>query len=224
MVDRVIARLRIKDKNYEIFVDCDKAMEIRQGKSQDAQSALMVDKVFKDIKKGEVAGNLEKQFGTDDINKIALEIIRKGEVQVSTAYREKQLTLLKNRIIDSVASMAIDMNTNLPIPRQRIEIAMQQVHHNFDINKPEKEEEAAVLEQLKKILPIRMGEFSYRLTVPLQYSNEVMVYLKRLASIKSNTRNDDALLVTFSVKAGSESELLNKIKSATHGNAVFEKT
>ena len=223
MADRVIARLKIKDKNYEIFVDCDKAMDIRQGKSQDVESALMVDKVFKDIKKGEVAGNLDKQFGTDDINKIALEIIKRGDVQVSAAYREKQLALLKNRIIDSISSMAIDLNTNLPIPRQRIELAMQQVHHNFDLNKPEKEEEAAVLEQLKKILPIRLGEFSYKLSVPLQYANEAMLYLKRLASIKTNTRTDDGLIVEFSVKAGSEAELLNKVKSATHGSAVFEK-
>ena len=56
----------------------------------DLKSALLIYKVFKDIKKGEVAGNLDKSFGTEDINKVALEIIRRGEIQISSSYRQKR--------------------------------------------------------------------------------------------------------------------------------------
>ncbi len=222
-MDRVLARLQVNDKHYEIYVDCEKAMLIKEGKSNDIDSALLVDKIFKDIKKGEVAGNLDKQFGTDDVRKIALEIIKKGDVQLSAAFRQKQTEMLKNRVIDSIASMAIDVTTNLPIPRKRIELAMGQIHHNFDVGKPEKEQVDDVLQKLKKVLPIKLGEFSYSVDIPIQYGNDAMLCLKRLADIKSSIRNDNSLTVDFSVKAGNEAELLNKLKSITHGSAAIKR-
>ena len=223
MVDRVNAKLEKNGKRYEIEVDCEKAVDIKEGRSEDVDSALLVEKVFKDIKKGEVAGNLQKELGTDDIRKLALKIIKEGEVQLSTAYKQKKTEMLKKRIIDKIAGMAIDLNTSLPIPKQRIEIAMQQIHHNFDINKPEKDQLDEVLIKLKKILPIRLGEFNYSIDVPIQYANDTMLYLKRLASIKDSTRNDNSLVVNFSVKAGNENELLSKLKSVTHGSINIRK-
>ncbi|EFD92491.1 MAG: Shwachman-Bodian-Diamond syndrome protein [Candidatus Parvarchaeum acidophilus ARMAN-5_'5-way FS'] len=223
MVDRVTAKLEKLGKRYEIEVDCEKAIDIRNGKSSDIDSALLVDKIFKDIKKGEVAGNLRRELGTDDIRTIALKIIKEGEIQLSTAYKQKQSQMLKNRIIDKIAGMAIDLNTNLPIPRKRIELAMEDVHHNFDINKPEKEQLDEVLLKLKKILPIKLGELDYTIEIPIQYANDVMLYLKRLTNIKNNTRSDKSLVVNISVKAGNENELMSKIKSVTHGNINVKK-
>ena len=223
MVDRVTAKLEKNGKRYEIEVDCEKAIDIKEGRSSDIDSALLVDKIFKDIKKGEVAGNLSKELGTEDVRKIALKIIREGEVQLSTAYKQKQADMLKKRILEKIAGMAIDLNTNLPIPRQRIELAMKDVHHNFDINKPEKEQFEEVLQKLKKILPIKLGEFNYSAELPIQFANDAMLYLKRLANIKDNTRNDNSLVVNFSVKAGNENELLSKLKSITHGNLNIKK-
>ena len=223
MVDSVTARLEKNGKRYEISVDCEKAMDVREGRSNDIDSALLVDKIFKDIKKGEVAGNLEKELGTGDVRKIALKIIREGDVQLSISYKQKQAEMLKKRIMEKIAGMAIDMNTNLPIPRQRIEIAMKDVHHNFDINKPEKDQLDEVLTKLKKILPIKLGEFNYAIEVPIQYANDAMLYLKRLTNIKDSTRNDNSLTVDFSVKAGNENELLSKLKSITHGSINIKK-
>ncbi|MCW1294162.1 MAG: ribosome assembly factor SBDS, partial [Candidatus Parvarchaeota archaeon] len=121
--DKVIARLQIKDKRFEIWVDCNKAMDIKNGRSNDIEGALLVDRIFKDAKKGEVAGNLKDYLKTDDVYQAALKIIKEGDVQVSAAYREKEMNALKNRIIDGVSSMVIDTTNNLPIPRKRIELA-----------------------------------------------------------------------------------------------------
>ncbi len=217
MEDRVLAKLQIKDKRYEIWVDCDKAMQLRDGRSSDVKSALLVGRIFKDARKGEVAGNLEKEFKTDDVSAIAARIIKEGEVQVSSAYRAKQTETLKNRVIDAMASMAIDSTTNLPIPRKRIELALVGVHHNFDANKPEREHVNELLAELKKTLPIKMGEFNYTAEVPVEFGNETLLYIKRLGEIKSNNRTDTGLEISFSVKAGNENELLSKLRSVTHG-------
>ncbi len=223
MVDRVIARLQIKDKKFEIFVDCDKAMLIKKGKSNDIDSTLLVDNIFKDIRKGEVAGGLEDYFGSDDVKKIALEIIKRGEVQTSSRYRENQNEMLKNRILDKIASMAIDATTNLPIPRKRIELAMHDVHHNFDFNKSENEQMDEILAELKRILPIKLGSFEYAVEIPMQYADAALAYLKRMADIKTNANSGSGINVTFSVKAGNENELLSRLKSVAHGNITIRR-
>ncbi len=223
MDDRVTARLQIRDKRFEISVDCDKAMLIKEGGSNDIESALLVDKIFKDIHKGEVAGDLYRYFGTEDVKVIALEIIRKGEVQISSQYREKRNEMLKNKILDNISSMAIDATTDLPIPRKRIELAMQDIHHNFDYNRSESEQMDEILAKLKRAIPIKLGNFDYAVEITIQYANDAMAYLKRMADIKSNIRTDSGMSVTFSVKAGNESELLSKLKSVTHGNIMIRR-
>ena len=59
--------------------------------------------------------------------------------------------------------------------------------------------------------------------ITIQYANDAMAYLKRMADIKSNIRTDSGMSVTFSVKAGNESELLSKLKSVTHGNIMIRR-
>ncbi|MCL4399361.1 ribosome assembly factor SBDS [Candidatus Parvarchaeota archaeon] len=223
MEDRVIARLQIKDKRYEIFVDCEKAVEIKEGRIGDVESALLVSKIFKDAKRGEVAGNLEKEFGTDDVYKIALDIIKRGEIQISASFRQKQAEMIRNEVLDDIASMAIDVTTGLPIPRKRIELALEQIKFNFDPKKPKKILEEDLTSKLKTVLPLKLGEFEYSIDVPLQYSDAIMLHLKRLASIKTSNRTDRGLTITFSVKAGNENELMNRLKSSAHGNLTIRK-
>ncbi len=218
MEDRVLAKLQIKDKKFEIWVDCEKAMLIKNGKSNDVNSALLVEKVFRDARKGDVAGDLNRYFDTDDIYKIAGEIVKRGEIQLSSSYRDKQVSLLKNRIIDEITSMAIDSTTNIPIPRKRIELAMENVHYNFDLNKPEKEQEIEIVEKLKKTLPLKIGELSFVAETTALYANDALSVIKRLGSLKSSERNDSNVTAYFSVKAGNKDELVSKLKGITHGN------
>ncbi|MBE5729074.1 ribosome assembly factor SBDS [Candidatus Parvarchaeota archaeon] len=222
--DKVIAKLQIKDKRFEIWVDCDKAMDIKNGKSNDIESALLVDKVFKDAKKGEVAGNLKDHLKTDDVYQAALKIIKEGEVQVSAAYREKQIGALKNRIIDEIVSTAIDATNNLPIPRKRIELALEQVHYNFDLKKPEKMQVEELIGKLKSILPLKIGEFSYITEVDPQYSSVVLSAVKRFAKVKGSDLEGAKIRVEFTVSPKDRDMLLSKLKELTHGTISLVST
>ena len=222
--DKVIAKLQIKDKRFEIWVDCDKAMDIKNGKSNDIESALLVDKVFKDAKKGEVAGNLKDHLKTDDVYQAALKIIKEGEVQVSAAYREKQIGALKNRIIDEIVSTAIDATNNLPIPRKRIELALEQVHYNFDLKKPEKMQVEELIGKLKSILPLKIGEFSYIAEADPQYSSVVLSAVKRFAKVKGSDLEGAKIRVEFTVSPKDRDMLLSKLKELTHGTISLVST
>ncbi len=222
MVDKVIARLQIKDRHFEIWVDCDEAMKIKNGQSNDIRKALLVDSIFKDARKGEVAGNLDQYFHTEDVQQIAMKIIKEGEVQISAAYRNKETAALKNRIIDQITASVIDSTNNMPVPRKRIELALEQIHYNFDLRKPEKQQTEELIEKLKSVLPIKVGELNYHVEFPMVYANEVFSAIKRFASLKSSSTSQDKASADFSVKPGDKEGVLSKLKSVTHGEIVIK--
>ncbi|MCW1301696.1 MAG: ribosome assembly factor SBDS [Candidatus Parvarchaeota archaeon] len=222
--DKVIARLQIKDKRFEIWVDCNKAMDIKNGRSNDIEGALLVDRIFKDAKKGEVAGNLKDYLKTDDVYQAALKIIKEGDVQVSAAYREKEMNALKNRIIDGVSSMVIDTTNNLPIPRKRIELALEKVHYNFDIKKPERAQMEELIDKLKTVLPLKVGEFSYIAEAEPQYTNAVLGAVKRFGKMKSSDLGGERIRVEFSVSPKDRDALISKLNELTHGTISLVST
>ena len=46
------ARIKIKNKNFEIKVDLDKALALKKGGSVNPQEVLLIDIIFSDAKKG----------------------------------------------------------------------------------------------------------------------------------------------------------------------------
>jgi len=73
----VIARIKIKGKNYETLVDVDKALQLKQGKPVSISNVLPINQIFYDSKKGLRASesDLKLAFGTSDVNAIAEKII-----------------------------------------------------------------------------------------------------------------------------------------------------
>jgi len=80
-------------------------MEFRKGKDIGIDSILAVQDIFKDADKGERAGahELEKHFKTSDIFKVAEEIIRHGEVQLTTEQRRRMLDEKRKQIADIIS-------------------------------------------------------------------------------------------------------------------------
>ena len=85
----VIARLKKDGKEFEIFVDCEMALKFKE--TGEFEDVLVSDKVYKDNKKGLVASeeDVKRAFRTDNIVEIAKTIIKNGEVQLTTEYRNK---------------------------------------------------------------------------------------------------------------------------------------
>ena len=98
----VIARLQKGGDRFEILVDPHEAEHILDGKTENILSALAIDAVFSDSKKGTHAPieSLQKQFKTTDISTIAKEIIQKGEIQLTTEQRHEMQQQKKKRIVD----------------------------------------------------------------------------------------------------------------------------
>lgn len=88
-------------------------------------------------------------FGTEDQTKICIEILEKGELQVSDKERHSHLDSLFKEIATTVSDKCINPETKRPYTVTMIEQAMKQIHFNINSTKNAKQQ---ALEVLLKIL------------------------------------------------------------------------
>ena len=81
----VIARLKAQGQNFEILVDCENALALREGKNVDMKDVLAVVRIFSDAKKGSEASQhiMEQIFQTSDPTEVAKKIIKEGEIHLT---------------------------------------------------------------------------------------------------------------------------------------------
>ncbi|MEK6904154.1 MAG: ribosome assembly factor SBDS, partial [Nanoarchaeota archaeon] len=103
-----LARIKKTGKNFEIIVDLDNALKFRKGLSNSVEAEG--DRVFSDSKRGLAASNsdLTAAFGTDDINRIAEIIVKKGEVLVTQEHRDEEKDKKMKQAVDLIAKSCTD--------------------------------------------------------------------------------------------------------------------
>ncbi|MCW1301006.1 MAG: ribosome assembly factor SBDS [Candidatus Nanoarchaeia archaeon] len=220
----VIARLRKGSKNFEILVECDKAMEFRKDPSKvDIREILVVPEIFKDARKGDRAGGLKEEFGTDDVFEIAKRIVLEGEVQLTAEYKKKLEEEKRRRIISLIAMNAIDARTEKPIPEKRIEIALQEAKVHIDPFKEPEEQVKEVVEKLRQIIPLKFEEVRIKSIIPPQYAGKAYGQIQKLGEVeKMEWLNDGSLLSIIKVPAGMQVEVINKLNKLSSNNAHVE--
>ena len=117
---KVVARIKVNGKHYEIHVDLDEALKIKAGKG-DIMAALDVRQIYSDIKKGVIASgkDLMDAFGTSEVIEIARTIIVSGEVQKTQEFRDSEREAKVKQVINLVVKNAVDQNGR-PYTEERI--------------------------------------------------------------------------------------------------------
>ena len=93
----IIARIDKYGKHFEILVDSELAYDLKENKSVSINKMLAINQVFTDAKKGMKAGagDLQKAFNTDDVEKIASIIVKEGDLQLTTDFRRRKVDEIK---------------------------------------------------------------------------------------------------------------------------------
>ena len=164
--DAIIARLEHAGHKFEILVDPDAVERIREGKL-DMEKDLASEDIFKDAKKGDKAGEdaIKEVFKTDDLSRIVTEIIKKGQIQLTTEQKHKMVETKRKIIISTISRESINPQTNAPNPPARIEAAMEEAKIHIDPFKSVNEQINLVLKELKPIIPIRMEKVKLAIKV-----------------------------------------------------------
>ncbi len=217
-----LAIFKKSGKRFEIEVDPDLAMELREGKDVSISEVLKAESIFSEAKKGYIANDsdLNEIFSTTNVLEIAERIVKEGEVQVSQVYREKKRSQKKKEIIEIIHRNAVDPTTDLPHPQTRIENALNECKFCVDEHKSSKEQLDEVIKKLRTILPLRIESKVLEINIPTEYAGKCASVLKGIGKSKSeNWNNDGSLLVQIEIPAGIELEVYDQINSITHGNA-----
>jgi ribosome maturation protein SDO1 len=218
--EAVIAKIRKGGKEFQILVDCERAMELRKGMDVDMADILAAEQVFKDAKKGETASGLSEAFGTDNVVDIAKEIIKHGEVQLNTKYRSKLVDEKRKQVIAKISAYAMDPRTNNPIPEKRIELALEQVKYSFDPFRSSEEQVKEVVEALKPVLPIAMAMQKIQVVFPAQYAPKAYGVVSKFGKTsKDMWLNNGSWLCEIEVPAGLREKLFSEVNSLTRGSA-----
>ena len=221
--DAVIATLEKNNQKFEILVDCELALKLRRGEDVDISDILAVRNIFKDARKGDVAPSLYENFETENVEEIAKEIIKDGEVSITAEYKKKISEEKKKQIISKIAENAIDVATKNPIPAKRIELAMEQVSINIHPFESVESQMKRVVESLRPIIPLSFDEREFEIIVPAQYSAQCYGTLKKYGSIiKEEWLQSGALKATVKTPPRIADNFIDELNKKTSGDVQID--
>jgi len=217
---KVTARIKIKNKQYEIHVDLDEALKLKEGKG-DIVSALDTPRIYYDIKKGTSVSNkdLQDAFGTTDVYQIAKIIITKGEIQKTQEYRDTERETKIKQVISLIIKNAVGQH-GMPFTEERLKAAINQIHFNFD-SKPAEQQMLDLVNKLKEVIPIKIETKKIKLIIPARFTGQVYGLLKDYKESEEWLSNGD-LQAILNIPPGILIDFYEKLNSITHGAAQSE--
>ena len=220
-----IARLDIRGEKFEVLVKPDEALRYKTGKRAfSADEILAIDVIYTNSSKGEKASEekLKRAFGTTDRDRIAREILDRGELQLTSEQRKGLLEDKRKQIINYLSRNFVDPKTNTPHPPLRVEQALKQAKVSIDPFKPVEEQIKHVVDALRPILPLKTGMIDLRVEIPVQYSARSYGILKTYGEIlEERWRSDGSLIAELRIPIASQREFIDRMGSLTKGTAAI---
>ena len=132
------------------------------------EDLLAVEEIFKGSKKGDKASEeaMLKIFETTDPIGVSKVILEKGHVQL-TAEQKRQMQEDKRRlVINKISREAINPQSGLPHPAQRIENAVNEAKVKFDPFVSVDQQVQTALKAIKPLIPIRFEKVKVAVRLP----------------------------------------------------------
>ena len=220
--DAVIARLSSHGTNFEVLVDPELALALKSDQTVDIRNVLAAEEIFKDSRKGEKASEemVRKTFSTTDVMKVAEQIIRRGEIQITTEQRRKMHDDRLKQIVTLISKRSINPQTGLPHPPARIENAMEQARVHIEVFKSAEEQLPAIVKELQPILPLKFELRRIAIKIPSTHVGRALKAVKEFAAVKQEQWLDDgSWAVVVEIPAGVQAEFFDKLNDLTRGEA-----
>jgi len=215
-----LARIKREGKNFEIIVNLDDALKFKKGELSSVE--VEGDRVFTDSKKGFVASesDLNKSFGTTDVNEIASRIIKNGEILITQEKRDEEREKKFKQVVDFLSRNAIEPRSGNPHSPDRIKKALEEAHVNLK-NVPIENQISEIVEQISKILPIRIAKKKVKVTIPAIHTGKAYGVINQFKENENWLGNGD-LEAVVSVPSGIIMDFYDKLNSMTHGSVLTE--
>jgi ribosome maturation protein SDO1 len=216
----VVARLESHGEKFEILVDPDLAVRYRQGDPIELEDMVAALAVFENASRGTRASDeaLAKVFATTEFPAVANRIIQKGEIHLTAEQRRQMIADKRRQVITFIARNAVNPQTGLPHPPQRIEMAMDEVRVNIDLYKSLDELVKETVKALRPILPIRFEEVRIAVKVPPDFASKAYGEIQASAQMeKEEWQKDGSWICVVRIPAGIQGDFYEMINRVTRG-------
>jgi ribosome maturation protein SDO1 len=214
------ARLAKGQDHFEILVKPQQALDYKLGKQVTISQVLLIEEVYSDSSKGTRASEekLEKYFGTSDPVRVAEEVMKSGELQLTTEQRRQLVEDKRRQIVSIISRNAIDPRTGTPHPPLRIEQAMGQVRLSIDPYKSAEEQAKQVIEELRPILPLKIEQMRIAVKVFPEHAARAYNAFKSFGNVsREEWQSDGSLVAVIEMPAGMYGSFIEKIGKLTQG-------
>eukprot|EP00049_Salpingoeca_infusionum_P000968 m.43956 g.43956 ORF g.43956 m.43956 type:complete len:247 (+) comp10808_c0_seq3:326-1066(+) len=219
-----IVRLKKAGKRFEIACFKNKVVSWRTGVEKDIDEVLQIHTVYNNVSKGQVAktADLVKAFGTDDHEEACLQILAKGELQVSKGERDASIEGLFKEIATIVSTKCINPDTQRPYTTSQIEGAMRDIHFSVKPTQGAKSQALHVIRQLKETIAIERAQMSIKIMLPKKDAKRVKaLVVPMLAEIEEEEWTPD-LELTANIDPGIYRTLDETIQGETRGQGSLD--
>jgi len=216
------ARLKVGKMDFETMVDMDNAMKLKKGLPVNIADVIRDNYIYTDLKKGMRAGSAElmNSFNTTELSAIVERIVKKGEVEVTKEFRDEALENRRKQVIDFLSKNGVNAQTGRPYTPDMIENALKQAGAKID-NVPVDKQLGRILEDLKRIIPIKIETKKIKIKIPAQLTGRVYGLIQEYKE-KEDWLSDGSLEVILNIPVGLQSDFYDKLNSITHGSAVTQ--
>lgn len=222
--DAIIAKYESYGEHFEILVDPDLAAEFRNpdGKDVAIEDLLAIEEIFKDSKKGDKASDeaMNKIFETTDPIEVSKIILEKGTVQL-TAEQKRQMQKDKRKlIINKISREAINPQTGLPHPAQRIENAMDEAKVKVDPFTSVEQQVQTALKAIKPLIPIRFEKVKVAVRLPGSAAGSAYSTIHPFGEIVNEEwQQDGSWIAIVEIPGGLQDKFTSKMAEISGGEA-----
>ena len=215
-----VARIKKDGKHFEILVDLDEAVKVRKGDGN-LSVAVLTDAIFHNLKSGEHASEneLRDMFGSEDVMVVAEKIIKEGEVVRTTDSMKAEHEQKYKQVVDFLSRNAVSAEGR-PYTPDRIMKALEEAHVNVK-NKPIESQVGEIIDQLARVLPIKIEMKKVRLTIPAIHTGRAYGIAKEFM-VEEKWENNGDLQAVVEMPTALIFDFYDKINGATHGSVLSE--
>lgn len=164
-----LVRMKKGKKRFEIACYQNKVHDFQSGVEKNIDEVLQIPQIFLNVSKGQVASSedLKSSFNTTNVDEIILEILKKGEIQLSEKERAQQNEKLHNEILNIISAKCINPKSKKRYPPTMIDKALKELKFNFVNARSAKSKSLEAIKLLveKQIIPIARAKLRVKVVL-----------------------------------------------------------
>lgn len=214
-----LVRMKKGKKRFEIACYQNKVHDFQSGVEKNIDEVLQIPQIFLNVSKGQIASSedLKASFNTTNIDEIILEILKKGEIQLSEKERAQQNEKLHKEILNIISAKCINPKSKKRYPPTMIDKALKELKFNFVNARSAKSKSLEAIKLLveKQIIPIARAKLRVKVILNTETFNKVKSEFENefISFLENSEIVDDNTLILFLLEPENYKPLGEKVKS-----------